>query len=607
MAKQSKQVTDKRKQSAFKLIAFALPFLFILLLELILRITGYGHDLSLFIPDEEHPGSLVMNRYVSERYFTDGVNATTGNAESFKVRKAPHTIRLFVLGESTTIGYPYMHNGSFHRWLTYRLTQMYPDWNFEIINLSLTAVNSYTVLDMAKELPDYEPDGILVYSGHNEYYGALGVGSTSNLGNSAPFIRTLIALKHYRVVQLIFNTMRGLSGKGKTDISQTLMERMAADQHIHYGSEKFKNGVSQFKMNINEMCRLFSARKIPVFISNLVSNEKDLSPLSSDAREADASAKSYYDKGTAAYLISDTIVAKRLFINAAAHDLLRFRAPEQMNQIIRDAALRYAGIYLVDTRKVFENHSHGHILGNETILEHVHPNLQGYALMSEAFFSALKTRHILPVGPQFDMSLHQLQDEMPLTATDSLFGAYSVAELKRAWPFHETAIKQPVPNTLEGEIAMAMIKQHLPWNDAMDRLMNYYEQTRDQKAALKVAEAVVLEYPQDAAFYAAAGKLSAQQSNLKKAINYFNRAFVLEPSMDLARALFALEIKSRHPEKADRYINYALTITPDNPALVKAREVVRRLIQLEQAGKAAPADRILSKQLNDTYAALQAN
>ena len=30
-----------------------------------------------------------------------------------------------------------------------------------------------------------EPDAVLIYAGHNEYYGALGVGSTESLGRGA--------------------------------------------------------------------------------------------------------------------------------------------------------------------------------------------------------------------------------------------------------------------------------------------------------------------------------------------------------------------------------------------------------------------------------------
>ena len=107
-----------------------------------------------------------MNDYASDKFFSDTANATKGNHEIFAVDKAPNTFRIFVLGESTTIGYPYFHNGSFHRWLQYRLARMYPERNFEIINLSLTAVNSYTVLDFGKQLAQYQPDAVLIYAGH---------------------------------------------------------------------------------------------------------------------------------------------------------------------------------------------------------------------------------------------------------------------------------------------------------------------------------------------------------------------------------------------------------------------------------------------------------
>ena len=78
------------------------------------------------------------------------------------------TFRIFCLGGSTATGYPYWYNASFSFFLKTRLKIIFPDKNIEVINLSMTAVNSFTVLDMVKELPEYEPDLILVYDGHNE-------------------------------------------------------------------------------------------------------------------------------------------------------------------------------------------------------------------------------------------------------------------------------------------------------------------------------------------------------------------------------------------------------------------------------------------------------
>lgn len=50
------------------------------------------------------------------------------------------------------------------------------------MNTSLVATNSYTIRDMVPEILEQQPDMVIIYSGHNEYYGALGVGSSQSLG-----------------------------------------------------------------------------------------------------------------------------------------------------------------------------------------------------------------------------------------------------------------------------------------------------------------------------------------------------------------------------------------------------------------------------------------
>jgi hypothetical protein len=270
----------------FRVFALALPFLLLALAEGALRLLDYGHDLRLFQEDPDNKGYWVMNRYASAKFFSDTANATIGNRELFRQQKGANTFRVFVLGESTTIGYPYMHNGSFHRWLQYRLLHTFPNKNFEIINLLLTAVNSYTVLDFGRQLVDYAPDAVLVYTGHNEYYGALGVGSTSRIGHHSALVKAWLALQDFRLVQglnhLLATLRQGLAGN-PVDVRESLMKRMAADQHIPYGSERYARGIRQFEANLNALCRQLSEKQIPVFLSTLVSNEKDLPPFISAA------------------------------------------------------------------------------------------------------------------------------------------------------------------------------------------------------------------------------------------------------------------------------------------------------------------------------------
>ena len=96
----------KKNVLIFKAIGIALPFLLLLIIELSLRLFSYGNNLDLFIEYKNDSNYLVFNPYASRKYFADPTLATAGNTELFRKKKDSNTCRIFVLGESTTIGYP---------------------------------------------------------------------------------------------------------------------------------------------------------------------------------------------------------------------------------------------------------------------------------------------------------------------------------------------------------------------------------------------------------------------------------------------------------------------------------------------------------------------
>ncbi len=386
-----------------------------------------------------------MNRDASKKYFITQENATIGNQEPFLKVKPAGTIRIFVLGESTTVGYPYLHNGSFHRWLQYRLLHSLPDTHFEIVNLSLTAVNSYTVRGFAEEVADYAPDAVLVYTGHNEYYGAMGVGSTSRLGGNVGLVRALLALRKSRLVQWIYRTYASIRASGaKVDIRENLMKRMAAEQQIPLGSDTYEQGITQFQENMAATLAQLSGLGIPVYVGDLVSNEKDLKPFISQEGAAEASAQAQFDLAKSTLQAGDSIKARALFIKAKELDMLRFRAPERMNEIITKLAATYPNVHRVAVQAKILQSSKGGIVGSETMLEHVHPNLYGYALMSDVYYQKMKETGFFEVPASAEMPFDQLLRQMPVTLMDSLKGAYEVEVLKSGWPFNEPL--PPVPD-----------------------------------------------------------------------------------------------------------------------------------------------------------------
>jgi hypothetical protein len=59
----------KAKTSIFYAIAIALPFALLLLLELILRLSGFGQTYPLFVPAKQIDGYLMPNPDLIKRYF----------------------------------------------------------------------------------------------------------------------------------------------------------------------------------------------------------------------------------------------------------------------------------------------------------------------------------------------------------------------------------------------------------------------------------------------------------------------------------------------------------------------------------------------------------
>ncbi len=598
-----------QKQILFKSIALLLPLLVLLVIEMGLRITGYGFDLSLFTDDPQNKGYLIMNPQASKRYFTEAENATIGSFESFRKRKLPETFRIFVLGESTTLGYPYMHNASFHRWLLYRLMRTFPDRRFEVINLSLTAVNSYTVLGFAKELDNYQPDAVLIYCGQNEYYGTLGVGSTSQLGNNRFIIHSLLRLRSLRIVQLGGNTWshirKSLAGT-KNNNRETLMKRMAAKQEIAFNSLDYLRGIRQFETNMQEVCQTLTEKHIPVFISNLVCNEKDLKPFISSKTDTATSAEDQYTLANAAYKNNDFARAKRLYVKAKDLDMLRFRAPEAMNDVIVRLTQQFPLVHLVDTKKLFEANSPHGIIGSETILEHVHPNLFGYGLMSEAFYQAIKQEHLITQNWKNGMPFAQLRREMPITTVDSLKGTYEIQELKEAWPFNqEKTFDAGKVNSFEEHLATDLLNFKISWNDALKKQMDYYLRQNDRINVAKVAEAAALQYPNDETFLSYAGKFCMNLHQYTKAQVYYQHSFRLAPNPETAQALAILFLKTDQPEKALTYLDLLNRNNQSGVNYSVAQELAAEVVELKRRLELDSLNVDLLNQIASNYLKMQ--
>ena len=565
----------------FTVIALLIPVVFFVVLEGVLRLAGYGEDYPLFIPVPGYEDYLYPSPDVARRYFPAANTIPGIPFDSFPASKDSSAFRIFVQGGSTAAGFPYYHGGSFADMLEQRLLQTFPDRSIEVVNTAMAAVNSFTLFDFVDEILDQEPDLVIIYAGHNEYYGALGVGSSISLGPSPAMTRLYLKLDHLRTVQglrTLLSAIAGLGGRGidADDVSGTLMEQVVGNQSIAYGSSEYHRGLRQFRSNLGKMLEAYRKAGVPVFVGTVSSNLRDHRPFINgySSSQDGAAIEALIREASAAAATGDTSLARSTLtravdsdsIAAVAYwararledqhgnygaavadyaaakdrDQLRFRAPEAINQIIREEASR-AGATVIESYDRMADAAKDGIIGGDLMTEHLHPNISGYFQIAAAMYESLRSEQVIGNWSNY-VPDDVARNEVLVTRMDSLTGALRVEQLMGSWPFQPkgTIVPLDVPDegsTLEETLAYRLFKREVNRHDALDQLRGYYLAQDNYHEALKTTLAVIQRYPFTHQPYLSAASIMVEQRRLPEALAY------VDASLDRKETGTALELK----------------------------------------------------------------
>ena len=527
---------SKPRKLLIKIIAASMPVIILLLLEGGLRLISYGDNLNLFIPNpvEGYEDYMIVNPGAGKKYFQK-LEYTAPPNDIFLREKPDETFRFFVMGSSTVVGFPYEENLMFSRILHKQLQDAFPEKPIEMVNTAITAINSFTLRDYAKEILKYKPDAVLIYAGHNEFYGAFGVGSNENMSKSPGLTRLHLWFMDFRFYQLFRNITSSTLGKiasGKSkQVHGTLMKRIVGDRDIPYESENYKIAMSRYRQNMGELISKFSDQQIPVFLSEVISNVKDIKPLSYQSTNQENEAMKAYRMAEADYENGDYLSAKDLYNKARDLDGVRFRASGEVNQIIEALSLEY-GTKLVPMVQAFERSSPFGIIGGGLLTEHVHPNISGCFLMAETFFSEIAESGILGA---MDMkrihSSNYYKSNWGYTTLDSLSAHHMIANLMTHWPFapfdSETAdyrlSYRPV-SKLDSIAFLSMADPNHLLSDMRLDLAKDYEARGMHEAAYREYESLLRTNPYRAINYRDAASSLIHLGDLPLALEYFQES-----------------------------------------------------------------------------------
>jgi Flp pilus assembly protein TadD len=234
------------------------------------------------------------------------------NEASFPVKRGPTTTRVFCFGGSTTYGHPFDGRTAFARWLEELLKASDPGRNAEVINAGGISYASYRIVPLVREALQYNPDFIVMYTGHNEFLERRTYSALFDQGRTLVTFRSLLSRLHlYRGLEALlepltsrfFGRGRGAEGKGAAETpkaadvdsspptpGKTILGaevKAVLDQSggidLYHRDDDFSAGVVQhFGHNLRSILSMCKNAGVAVIMVEPESNLKDFSPFKSE-------------------------------------------------------------------------------------------------------------------------------------------------------------------------------------------------------------------------------------------------------------------------------------------------------------------------------------
>ncbi len=615
-----KQITQlpKGKKIIFTAVMMLFPLLFLIGLEIILRAVNYGGDLDLVLSrDIRGTTYCYLNKKVAKRFFShQDIHVPDARTAVFKKYKSPNTYRIFCLGGSTTAGFPYEFNATFPSLVKDRLDVMFPQKNIEVINVGISAINSYSVLDFTKELAKYDPDLFLIYMGHNEFYGALGIGSTQQIGKNRHWVLFYIKLQKVRLFNLMRDLIGRIGGTFKTSSikpvqDQTLMAQAVKDRYIGLNSEEYKIAYCYFEKNLQEIIKTAHKAGAQVIISTLVSNLADQQPFGQQFSAATsdllkAQWQDYFDAGyqfemagksdealiqydkakeidlvpamlhfrcaRCLHKIGNTDMARKAYIQTKDLDVLRFRASSDFNNIIRQVGGRN-NVPVVEMEQIFAPYCLENILDFSLFTDHLHPNFEGYFLMAKAFVAAMAENGCIVPSDRWSEAIQKSDEEFRrmagVTDLDLEIANQRIRILTSHWPFKQQIILRKNSGSDYDNLVEKTVKElfsrKFGWNEAHYRIARYLAAKGDYDRAAQEYQAVIKVTPSNYYPYLELGDLLMRQRKFSKAEDVLKKGLTYSTHLPYAYAkLGMLYFFSQRLTQAVEKLEQAIEINKKN-------------------------------------------
>ena len=469
------RLTSLYRSFGFRLATVLLSLSPFLAFEGLLRLAGWQPPLEFDDPylGIREPRPLFVPQPAQQRYVIPTSRQLLFQPESFTWPKPQGEFRIFCLGGSTVQGRPFAIETAFSTWLELSLQQCAPSRTWEVVNCGGVSYATYPLVPVVREILQYQPDLLILYTGHNEF---LEDRSYSRLKRHPRLLGNIEnQLSRLRIVQFprsVWNsqtpTQPGTTLAAEVD---ALLDYRGGLADYHRDIEWRQMVIEHFQYNLNKMLQLITQAGVPVILIDPVSNIKDTPPFKSvldttlsthqrerfeelwsraralpsgselDRQQLLPQALDLDPRHAGAHFLLGRVhenlkhydLARTCYLRAKDEDICPLRMLEPMHTTLRETANRM-GVPLVELRRTWEQQAPHGLVGDELLLDHVHPNISGHQQIAQMLIDQMIKLALVKPQPGWETQ-QTTRYEDHLTTLDTTYFARGKERLEglRRW------------------------------------------------------------------------------------------------------------------------------------------------------------------------------
>ena len=533
------------------------------------------------------------------------------NQQAFAVEKPTQGFRVFTLGGSSVYGFPWDASVAFPAILGDLLQRAHPMLRIESINAGAMSYAMHRLELLSRELAEYDPDLVIIYSGHNEFIEPIFLDEQRRATEQWPVWKKLLSRSR------IAGAVEQWSPSPLPPADPTIDEVWVRRETVAVREQERQQATQHFEARLTELVGRFQQAGSRVLVTSVPCNlrdwrpEKSLSPpglsasqqqqlmawqntaakkqaegdwqtavkiLQSALRLAPEHAQLHYQLGQCWERLGEYEQAAAAFDRACDFDGYPIRRIRAFNVAAKQVAAT-TGAEFVDLDQRFRKLSPHGLIGFHFIEDYVHPSLRGHELIAQELWHAIEQQQWLGTS-QWDPQLAQ----------------QVVAERRRnVTPTPNFLFNQGVVFENQGQIdrALELYEQVLAVTPHVGALGNaakiWYQRGRLEEAKRRLQSLLEVD-PEHPGAWNDLGTVQQAEGNVADAIQSHRRAIQLRGEFPAARQqLGRAYLAGGQPQEALMELQAIVAENSDASIHADLARIHRELGNQEQARAALQA------------------